>query len=371
MSRVSISVVVPVYRSESSLRPLVARLLRVLERTGLRHEIVLVEDGGGDGSWNVLCDLQAEDHDRIIVIQLMRNYGQHNALMCGFRHARGEYIITIDDDLQNPPEEIPKLLDAIRAGQYDLVYGVYSSKKHSLWRNAGSALVNAFYRVVFQNAVTISSFRAIHRPLVESIFPYDLNFTFVDGLLAWNTQRIGQVEVEHHPRAAGRSGYDPRKLIVLALNLFTNFSLLPLQIVSWCGLALSGIGFLLVLFYLVQSLRARIIVPGYASTIIAILVVGGTQLLALGIIGEYLGRLHLNVNRKPQYTMRSSLRGRSSDSEASRKHEKEAAARGTLAARNLRADSAHRNDGAGTRAAPDIAHRESTISPPSFRTTRE
>ena len=179
-----------------------------------------------------------------------------------------------------------------------------------MWRNAGSALVNAFYRVVFKNAATISSFRAIHRPLLESIFPYDLNFTFVDGLLAWNTQRIGQIEVEHHPRAAGRSGYDPRKLIVLALNLFTNFSLLPLQVVSWCGLALSGFGFLLVLFYLIQSLRSQIIVPGYASTMIAVLVVGGTQLLALGMIGEYLGRLHLNVNRKPQYTVRTMLSGR-------------------------------------------------------------
>jgi len=328
MSRVQVSVVIPVYRSESSLRPLVARLLRVLGRTGLRHEVILVEDGGGDGSWNVLRELQADHHDRILVIQLMRNYGQHNALMCGFRHARGEYIVTIDDDLQNPPEEIPKLLDAIQTGQFDLVYGTYGSKKHSLWRNAGSALVNAFYRIVFKNAVTISSFRAIHRPLLESIFPYDLNFTFIDGLLAWNTQRIGQVEVEHLPRAAGRSGYDPRKLVVLALNLFTNFSLLPLQVVSWCGLALSGVGFSLVLFYLIQSLRARIIVPGYASTIIAILVVGGTQLLALGIIGEYLGRLHLNVNRKPQYTVRAMLKSHTSDQLNTRKPAPPQAARG-------------------------------------------
>ena len=338
MSRIQVSVVIPVHRSESSLRPLVARLQRVLEQTGHCYEIILVEDGGGDGSWDVLRELQAKDNDRIVVIQLMRNYGQHNALMCGFRHARGEYIVTIDDDLQNPPEEIPKLLNAIQTGLYDLVYGTYASKKHSFWRNAGSALVNAFYRVVFKNAATISSFRAIHRPLLESIFPYDLNFTFVDGLLAWNTQRIGQIEVEHHPRAAGRSGYDPRKLIVLALNLFTNFSLLPLQVVSWCGLALSGFGFLLVLFYLIQSLRDQIIVPGYASTMIAVLVVGGTQLLALGMIGEYLGRLHLNVNRKPQYTVRTMLRGRSSDAGASRSLVNQADEPGALPAWNLRVD---------------------------------
>jgi polyisoprenyl-phosphate glycosyltransferase len=338
MSPIQVSVVIPVHCSESSLRPLVARLQRVLEQAGQCYEIVLVEDGGGDGAWDVLRELQAKDTDRIVVIQLMRNYGQHNALMCGFRHARGEYIVTIDDDLQNPPEEVPKLLNAIQTGRYDLVYGTYASKKHSLGRNAGSALVNAFYRVVFKNAATISSFRAIHRPLLESIFPYDLNFTFVDGLLAWNTERIGQIEVEHHPRAAGRSGYDPRKLIVLALNLFTNFSLLPLQVVSWCGLALSGFGFLLVLFYVIQSLRAQIIVPGYVSTIIAVLVVGGTQLLALGMIGEYLGRLHLNVNRKPQYTVRTMLRGRSGDGGASSVLVNQAAEPGALPECNLRAD---------------------------------
>ncbi len=213
-----------------------ARLSHTLEATGLPYELVFVEDGGGDGSFRLLLELQAANPDRIVVIQLMRNYGQHNALMCGFRHAVGELIITLDDDLQNPPEEIPKLIDKIRSGRFDLVYGVYSSKRHSAWRNAGSALVGAFYRFTFQNDVTITSFRAIHRPLLLSILSYDWNFTFVDGLLAWNTQRIGQVEVEHHPRAAGRSGYNVARLIMLALNLFTNFTLLPLRIVSWFGL---------------------------------------------------------------------------------------------------------------------------------------
>jgi polyisoprenyl-phosphate glycosyltransferase len=307
MAGVEVSVIIPVYRSATSLRALVERLLRVLKQTGLSHEIVMVEDGGGDGSWDVLCQLQAEEPDRIIAIELMRNFGQHNALMCGFRCSRGEFIVTIDDDLQNPPEQVPKLLNVIRTGKFDVVYGTYTSKKHSIWRNAGSALVNAFYWVVFRNAVTTSSFRAIHRPLLETIFGYDLNFTYIDGLLAWNTQRIGQVEVEHHSRTMGRSGYDARKLIQLAFNLFTNFSLWPLRLVSWLGLAISGIGFFLVLFYLIQSLRGQIGVPGYASTIIAILVVGGAQLLALGIMGEYLGRLHLNVNRKPQYTVRTVL----------------------------------------------------------------
>jgi glycosyltransferase involved in cell wall biosynthesis len=157
MSSVQVSVVIPVYRSQATLRMLATRLLRALEVTGLSHELVFVEDGGGDGSWSLLSDIQAAEPDRVVIIQLMRNYGQHNALMCGFRQAKGDYIITLDDDLQNPPEEVPKLLDKIGTGEFDLVYGIYSSKRHSSWRNAGSAFVNAFYRFTFQNNVTITS----------------------------------------------------------------------------------------------------------------------------------------------------------------------------------------------------------------------
>ncbi len=239
--------------------------------------------------------------------------------MCGFRQARGEVVVTMDDDLQNPPEEIPKLLEAIRGGELDLVYGRYGSKKHTAWRNAGSSLVNGFYRMVFGNGVRVSSFRVIRQPLLATILSYDLNFTFIDGLLAWNTQRIGQVDVEHHPRQAGRSGYDLKKLLVLALNLFTNFSLFPLQIVSCCGSVVSALGFVLAFYYLTQALLSNIVVPGYASIIIAVLIIGGTQLLALGIIGEYLGRLHLNMNRKPQYQVRTALDRKPTDSDSRRR----------------------------------------------------
>ncbi len=306
-SRMELSVVIPVYRSSNTLRPLVRRLLATLEATGLEHEVVFVDDGSSDDSWRVLRDLQAEQPDRIVAVQLMRNFGQHNALMCGFRHAQGAFIVTMDDDLQNPPEEIPKLLAAIRAGESDVVYGTYGAKKHSGWRNAGSNLVNAFYRLTFRTDVTITSFRIIRRELLECIFTYDLNFTFIDGLLAWNTQRIGEVPVEHHPRAASRSGYNLFKLMSLSLNLFTNFSLLPLQLISFCGFACAAGGLLVAAIYLVLFLTHGILWPGYASTIIAILVLGGIQLLALGVMGEYLGRLHINVNRKPQYVVRQVL----------------------------------------------------------------
>jgi polyisoprenyl-phosphate glycosyltransferase len=310
MKPIDLSVVIPVYRSGKTLPELTARLLAVLDGTGLRYELVFVDDCSPDDAWEVLQRLRAEHPDRIVAIQLMRNYGQHNALMCGFRHAGGRFIVTMDDDLQNPPEEIVKLLDAIQSRNLDLVYGAYGDKKHAALRNLSSRIVNTFYRVVFKTNVTVTSFRIMRRELLESIFYYSLNFTFIDGLLAWSTNRIGEVLVEHRPRAEGRSGYSLSKLLVLALNLFTNFSLLPLQFVTTFGFLSAAGGMVLATFYLVQYLLSNITVPGYASLMIAVLVLGGVQLLSLGIIGEYLGRLHLNVNRKPQYVVRHAISSR-------------------------------------------------------------
>lgn len=302
-----ISVVIPVYRSEATLTDLTDRLMSVLRKTGALFEIVFVDDNSPDGSWRVLAELREKYPDNIVAVQLMRNSGQHNAIMCGLRHTRGRLIVTMDDDLQNPPEEIPKLLRAIDEGGFDLVYGQYAGKNHQPWRNLGSVLVNTFYRLVFHSKLTVTSFRVFRRELAESVLSYDLNYTFLDGLFAWNTQRIGATPVEHHPRKEGRSGYSLAKLATLAMNLFTNFSLLPLQCVSAIGFLSALLGFLLGAYYLILSVLGAIEVPGYASVIVAVFVLGGLQLLALGVIGEYLGRLHLNVNRKPQYRERQIL----------------------------------------------------------------
>ena len=304
---IDISVVIPVYNSAKTLLQLVERLMAVLEEKGPCFEIILVDDGSKDGSWGILSELQARYPSHLVAIQLMRNYGQHNALMCGFRQAQGKFIITMDDDLQNPPEEIPKLVAAIQQSGCDLVYGVYADKKHARWRNLGSVLTQRFYNMVFKSAIEPTSFRIIRDKLLGSILPYNKNFTYIDGLLAWNTQRIEATLVEHHPRSSGRSGYQLSPLLALAFNLFTNFSILPLQLVSAWGSLVAFFGLLFGVYYLGQSLLSNIAVPGYASTIVAILILGGTQLLALGIIGEYLGRVHLNVNRKPQYVERHIL----------------------------------------------------------------
>jgi polyisoprenyl-phosphate glycosyltransferase len=271
----------------------------------IEYEVVFVDDGSSDGSWDILRELEVQYAGVVTSIQLMRNFGQHNALMCGFRHAQGALIVSMDDDLQNPPTEIPKLLAALQQGNHDLAYGVPEHKQHSRGRNLGSRIINTFYRHVFRTGVTATPFRVMRRELMQSILAYDLNFTFIDGLLAWNTKRIGEVRVKHFARTSGRTGYSFAKLLTLALNLFTNFSLLPLQIASLAGLTASVVGLLAAAYYLVQSLRNNIAVPGYASTIVAIMTLGGLQLMALGIIGEYIGRMHLNLNRKPQYTIRA------------------------------------------------------------------
>lgn len=299
-----LSVVVPVYNSAGTLRSLLERLTNTIDEITRSYEIVLVDDGSRDDSWAIIQSLRLKYVDHLVTIQLMRNYGQHNTLMCGLGVARGEYVVTMDDDLQNPPEEIPKLLAHIKLHNLDLVYGCPSNRNHAAWRNLGSTIVWHFYRTVFRNPVAPTPFRIMRHQLAQSVMFYDLNFTYLDGLLAWCTNRIAGVEIAHHPRAQGSSGYSLGKLLGLTLNLYTNFSLIPLQIVSGLGFVTAASGLLVGIYYLLKFLASNIMVPGYASTIIAILILGGVQLLALGVIGEYLGRLHLNVNRKPQYVVR-------------------------------------------------------------------
>lgn len=304
LPELDLSIVVPVYNSSKTLCELVERLTRTIEATSKNYEIVLVDDGSRDDSWIVIQSLMARYGKNMVAVQLMRNYGQHNALMCGLGLTRGEFVVTLDDDLQNPPEEIPKLLGYINERDLDLVYGCPSNRNHAAWRNVGANIVWHFYRTIFRNPVTPTPFRIMRYQLAHSVLFYDLNFTYLDGLLAWCTSRIGGVDVDHHARVRGGSGYSLGKLLALALNLYTNFSLVPLQIVGGLGVFTAASGFVMGFYYLFQYFASNIAVPGFASTIIAILILGGAQLLALGVMGEYLGRLHLNVNRKPQYVIR-------------------------------------------------------------------
>lgn len=303
---VELSVVIAAYRSQLSVGELTERLVAVLERLDRSYEIIFVDDASPDGTWQVLCGIEDRYPGRIVLIQLARNTGQHNALMCGLRHVRGRLVITIDDDLQCQPEEIPKLLEKIEREGLDLVYGNYLVKRHNLFRELASIPVGLYVRHTFRMPVRPTSFRVIRREIVELIKHYRGWFTVVDGLLCWATNRIGGVPVEHSPRRHGRSTYTLAKLVLLAFNIFTNFSLLPLRIMAGVGAVLSG-GALLLTLPAAWVLRHADTGPQMlAAALLGMALFCGLQLLGLGLLGEYLGRVHLNMSGKPQYVVRQS-----------------------------------------------------------------
>ena len=300
----TISVVVPVYNSEHSLTPLVERLKGVLASHATRLEIIMVNDASRDGSWGVVEKL-ASEHAEVRGISLLRNYGQHNALLCGIRAATGEIIVTIDDDLQHPPEEILLLLDRLAAGA-DVVYGTPQRESHGLWRDLASQIT----KIVLQEAMgaevarDVSAFRVFRAQLRDAFSTYSNPSVSVDVLLTWATTRFAAVRVRHEPRTIGVSNYTFRKLLRHALNMMTGFSTRPLQLASLIGFGftLFGLGVLVYVIgrYLIQGGS----VPGFPFLASVIAIFSGAQLFALGIIGEYLARMHLRMMDRPTYAVR-------------------------------------------------------------------
>jgi glycosyltransferase involved in cell wall biosynthesis len=299
-----ISVVIPVYNSGTTLDELFFRRNSSLsDLVGKHYELIFVNDGSSDASWPKLKSLAAS-HSNTIAINLTRNFGQHNALMCGFSHSKGDVIVTIDDDLQIPPEEISKLYNEIVQSGQDVVYGTYLTKKHSFYRNFGSELVQWIYRKTFNMNFKITSFRIIRKEIIKLLLNYEKSFTYIDGLLCWFSNHMSTVNVEHQKRKSGKSGYSLSRLSLLALNMLTNFSIVPLQIASIVGIIFAASGFAFGIFFLLKKLFFDISVSGFASTIISITIFSGVQLLTVGILGEYIGRIHINVNKRPQYAIR-------------------------------------------------------------------
>jgi polyisoprenyl-phosphate glycosyltransferase len=301
--RVDYSVVVPVFNAEATLPGLVERLKTVFQDIERTYELILIDDESSDNSWEVLKRLKAKEPATLKIIKLGRNFGQHNAIMCGFHFCRGEYVITLDDDLQNPPEEIPKLIEKMNEG-YAVVYGIYGKKAHSPIKNFGSRMIGWYYRHVFNMSNRISAFRLISIEIVRQIMNYDKNFTYIDGLISWNTSSIAEVTVQHSARTEGRSGYNVSKILKLSFNMLTNFSAFPIRIVSCLGVIFSAYGFGLGIYFFIKNFVTNIPVTGYASLMVAITIFSGVQLLTIGVIGEYIARVHMNINKKPQYVIK-------------------------------------------------------------------
>jgi len=297
---VQLSVVIPVYRSQATLSELHRRLVAVLEALEPSFEILFIEDSGGDGSWQVIQEIAKRD-PRVRGIQLSTNFGQHAATICGFGQATGEWIATLDDDLEQIPEFLPKLFEKALEG-HDLVYGVYPQRSHSWWRNATSSVARWMFRKAIPSLnYRYTSFRVIRGNLARELERFDSPFPFVDGYLSWLTSRCLSVEVPHGVRENGVSNYTIRRLVTHTINIFVTFSDLPLRLATWLGLLTFALGMVWLMFTFLRYLVGGISVSGFASTMGAILLFGGVQLLMLGIFGEYLGRMNFKSSRKPLF----------------------------------------------------------------------
>jgi undecaprenyl-phosphate 4-deoxy-4-formamido-L-arabinose transferase len=301
---VGLSIIIPVYRGAATIGLLVEALSRLRPEGGL--EIVLVNDGSPDDSDAACRAALAGASVPLTYIEHARNYGEHNAVMTGLRHARGAYIITMDDDLQNPVEEVLKLYDHARLGQWDVVYTRYAVKQHEGWRNLGSRFANkvADWLIDKPRGLYLSSFRCMSALVVRAVTRYRGPYPYIDGLIMQVTQRIDSIEVRHLPRAQGRSNYTLRRLVRLWLNLATSFSLLPLRIATFAGIAMAVLGAAGAVATIIEALFTRGTPSGWASTMTVILLVGGVQSMILGVLGEYVGRTFLSANGKPQGTVR-------------------------------------------------------------------
>ena len=259
-----VSIVVPVFNGAKTLPELVARIRSVCESTSYDFEVVLVNDGSKDDTWQVIQAL-AEVEPQLIGLNLMHNYGQHNALLAGIMRASGPVIVTIDDDLQNPPEEIPKLLAAIREG-HDVAYGKPTKREHSTWRNLSSRLIKAALSIALgaDMAHKSSAFRAFRAELKRGFVAFADAQVSIDVLLSWTADRVAGVEVDHHPRKEGRSGYSVRKLLALTMSMVTGYSTLPLRVASAVGLLSAGFGLGLFLYVVIMRLLQENYVPGFA-----------------------------------------------------------------------------------------------------------
>jgi glycosyltransferase involved in cell wall biosynthesis len=300
-----LSIVIPVYNSQDNLAELAAKLVEVLQLREGEGEIIFVNDGSRDTSWNVICEL-ASEFPFIHGINLMRNYGQHNALLCGIRTAKFPLTVTIDDDLQHPPDQIPKLVQKLNEG-FDVVYGTPQEEQHGLWRDLASHLTKIALQSTMgaETARHVSAFRVFRTDLRKAFSNYQSPFVSIDVLLTWATTKFAAVPVQHDPRRRGPSNYTFRKLASHALNMITGFSILPLQLASLMGFTFTIFGFLVLLYVIGRYLIQGGSVPGFPFLASIISIFSGAQLFALGIIGEYLARMHFRTMERPTYTVRN------------------------------------------------------------------
>jgi len=311
---IELSFVIPVYNGSQTIGRVVDLIHELYG--DLRFEIVLINDGSQDDSERVCGELVRSHPDTVTFLHLARNFGEHGAVLAGLNHVRGSYAAILDDDGQNPPEEVCRLYDEIRANGQDVVYGRYRVKRHSVLRNLGSRFNDRVANVMLNKPpdLYLSSFKILNRFTIDEITRYKGSFPYIDGLILRTTRNLGQVEVEHQSREDTGSGYTLRKLVRLWLNMFLNFSITPLRVSALLGTCASVVSLFLLVAIVIDRLYIN---PGVTLGIPTVLVVvvffAGVQLVILGTMGEYLGRLFLDHSKAPQFVVRYVKRGESAD----------------------------------------------------------
>jgi glycosyltransferase involved in cell wall biosynthesis len=302
---VELSLVIPVYNGSRTIGPLVERIQTIFATKPF--DIILVNDGSEDESEMICSELAEKFPQTVAFVHLSRNFGEHSAVLAGLSHARGQYVAVLDDDGQNPPEEIIRMLQELKRKNFDVVYGHYIEKKHSRFRNAGSWFNDRVATFLLQKPKDLyfSSFKVMNRFLVNEIIKYRGPYPYTDGLIYRTTRKIGQIPVEHRASASGPSRYTLRKLVGLWLNMFLNFSIKPLRLSVYVGLLASGFSVVALIAIVIDKLWiTQNMTLGIPTVLASIVFFAGVELMILGLVGEYLGRLYLDHTGTPQYVVR-------------------------------------------------------------------
>ncbi|WP_051237561.1 glycosyltransferase family 2 protein [Ottowia thiooxydans] len=303
-NNLKLSIVVPVYRSEKILHLLAERIDSVFGGSNPQMELILVDDRSPDDSWRVIEEL-SRTYGFVRGVQLSRNAGQHNAIMAGLSVSVGEIVVLMDDDLQHPPEDIPRLVAEIEKGN-DVCYTHYRNRKHEAWKKWGSRFNDKVANLLLNKPdwLYLSSFKALHRRVVDEVKKYSGPYAYVDGLILGVTDRIASIDIDHGNRHSGAGNYNLKTSISLWLKMATSFSVFPLRLATFVGLILAAISALIAIFIILRKIFHPDVPAGWSSLIVVTLFMGGIQMAFLGLLGEYLGRAYLNLNKKPQFVIR-------------------------------------------------------------------
>lgn len=304
---IDISIVIPVYNSEGCLLELNRQIGHAL--SDISHEIFFVNDRSTDNSWERIAEI-VRNNKNAVGINLRKNSGQDNAIMAGLMQAKGNYVVIMDDDLQHSPYDLKDLYHHCKTGKYDVCFANFLKKENALWKKIGSWINGEAARLLISKPrhIYLSPFKIIRREVVDEVVKYGGGYPYIDGIILSITDNLAQIDVTHHKRLHGKGNYNLIRSVMVFMRLATSFSVIPLRIASFVGFVTSFVGFFLGCYYIIYHFFSRSNIPGWTTLVVIVLFLGGLILLSLGIVGEYVGRTYLSLNKKTQYSIKEIVR---------------------------------------------------------------